>query len=210
MPPRLGVRHAAVLAALTALTVALVPTTARAESVVVEDAVGDVVTLVSDPFLVSGSDVPVPAPDSTTADITSTTVDHRFRRLDVTMAVRDVRRSFSDTVVMRVRTPQRGFTVWAERRGSQTVTSLAGRRSELTCRRLATTVDRTTDTIRVSLPTACIGDPRWVQVGVILVSSDVHHDPETGDEVIASLDDPFSAVFDPEAGPRLGPQVVRG
>ena len=190
--------------------VLLLPLAAHAETVVVDDAAGDVVTALTDPLLLSGgNEEPVPAPDSTSPDITSTTIDHRDHRLDVTMSFRDLRASFSDTVVMRIRTPRARFAVYAERRGNQTMTASLIRRTDRVCRGLTTTVEPGADRIAVSVPTDCLNDPRWVQVGVVVLSTDVLHDPDVGDQILASIDDPFAVGFD-QRGPRFGPRVPRG
>ena len=116
MSHHLGAR---VVAALLPLTV-LIPAAAHAERVVTDDAVGDVVSEPSD-ISVSAeatTDPPpevvdpfVPDPDNATTDITRTVVDHRAGLLKVTASFRDLQHTFNDSLVMRIRTPQRTWTV---------------------------------------------------------------------------------------------------
>jgi hypothetical protein len=126
MTHRLGPRLLAVL--LTAAALLAPATTAHAELVVTEDAVGDVVTAGTDPGLSDTGEELVPAPDHVSTDIIRTAVDHRDGRLKVTASFRDLQTSFSETLVMRIRTPQRAWLVYAQRRGTQTVTMMFGRR----------------------------------------------------------------------------------
>jgi hypothetical protein len=202
--------RARVLAALLPAIVLLVPAAAHAERVVTGDALGDVVTTtVSDPFLLGGGEL-VPSPDNTSTDITRTVVDHRAGRLKVTASFRDLRRSFSDTVLMLIRTPRKSFTVYAHRGGSQTVSMLGGRRSDVDCHGLLTTFDQAADTVSVRVPTSCIRDPRWVQVALAVATGEVRHDPEAGDQVDAFIDDAFSDGFTDDSAPAMGPRVRRG
>ena len=216
MSHHLGAR---VVAALLPLTV-LIPAAAHAERVVTDDAVGDVVSEPSD-ISVSAeatTDPPpevvdpfVPDPDNATTDITRTVVDHRAGLLKVTASFRDLQHTFNDPLVMLIRTPQRTWTVYVERRGKQTLTTISGRRSDLTCRRLRTTADLSSDQIEVKVPTSCLGDPRWVQVALVVFAIGVTHDPEVGDVLHGSLDDAFATGRD-AAVDRLtfGPEVRRG
>jgi hypothetical protein len=217
MTHRLGTRLLAVLLPATAL---LLPPAAHAERVVTEDAVGDVVSEPYDTSVsVEATDDPpeevadpfVPDPDNETSDITRTAVDHRTGVLKVTASFRDLRHTFHDSLVMRIRTPQRRWTVYVERSGKQTLTAMSGRRSDSTCRGLRTTADLSTDRIDVKVPTSCIGDPRWVQVGLGVFGTEVTHDPEVGDVLHGSLDDAFGTGWD-AAADRLtyGPEVRRG
>jgi hypothetical protein len=116
----------------------------------------------------------VPAPDNETTDITRTVVDHRTGLLKVTASFRDLQHTFDDSLVMRIRTPQRTWTVFVERRGKQTLTTMYGRRSDSTCRRLWTTADLSSDQIEVKVPTSCLGDPRWVQVALEVRGPRIH------------------------------------
>ena len=205
MTPRLGTR---LLAALLPAAV-LLPGAAHAERVVTDDAVGDVVTVESGLGFVDTGEEVRPAPEHESTDITRTVVDHRAGRLQVTVAFRDLHRSFSDTVLMQIRTPQRTWMVFAERRGNETVTQLFGRRSEPTCPRLRTTVDATTDRVVVRVPTSCIGDPRWVQPDLMALGTEVEHDPETGDQLVKFYDDAYGVGLGDTGESGSGPRVRR-
>lgn len=189
--------------------VALAPAVAHAETVVVEDATGDVVTAPSDPFSGDGADELVAAPDHASTDITRTVVDHRAGRLEVTASFRDLRRSFGKRALLRVRTPQRTWTVVVEGSGGQTFTAVSSGPTA-GCRGLRTTFDPAADTVSVRVPTACIRDPRWVQVAMLVVSSEVRHDPRLGDQLDEYADDPFADGLTDDSGWTMGPRVRRG
>jgi hypothetical protein len=204
---RLGLR---LLALLLPATLLALPAAAHAERVVTRDATGDVVSTSDDVLLDTGEEL-VAAPDNTSADITRTVVDHRVGRLRVTVSLRDVRRSFSDTLHMRLRTSEGNAQLLVERRGGQTYTMLLGRRGSKDCGGLLSTVDATADKVVVTVPTACIEDPRWVQVGLGMISFAVDHLPDTGDRLTVFVDVAHRTGFDTgRDGLVLGPKVRRG
>ncbi|MBS2937182.1 hypothetical protein KDN32_05450 [Nocardioides sp. J2M5] len=182
---------------------------AHAERVSVDDVAGDVVEIPGDAGP-SDTELVVPAPDETTVDVVRTVVDHRRAAVRVTVSVRDLqRRYFSQQVVGLVRTPRTTWTVTAERTNGQVVSQLYGRRSAPACPGLRTTLDRSTDAIVLRVPTRCIGDPAWVQVGLALVGIDVVHDPATGDAGTVHVDEAGTDGY--ADGPIvLGPRVHRG
>lgn len=205
MTHRIGLRVVAVLLPAAAL---LVPAQVHAERVTTADAVGDVMSGSSDPYFLQG-EATVPTPDDAATDVTSTSVDHRRGRLVVTSSFRDLRRSFVTSVFMRIRTQRTTWNVMVERRGRQTAAYLYGRRSDERCRGLRTTFDAAADTIEVKVPTSCIDDPRWVQVAFAVARGEVRHDPESGDEVVAFIDDAYAVGFS-QGEPAFGPRVGRG
>lgn len=205
MKPRLAARLTTALLSAALL----LPTAAHAERVVVEDATNDVVTTLADSSLMGDGDELVAAPDHASTDITRTVVDHRAGRLTVTASFRDLRRSFGTWAVLRVRTSQRTWTVFVEGSGGQTVTAIVNR-SGATCRGLLTTVDPAADTVSVRVPTACIRDPRWVQVAMLVASREVRHDPRLGDQLDEFADDAFADGMIRDSGWTMGPKVRRG
>jgi hypothetical protein len=208
MSLRLGTRLVAVLLPATLL----LPAAAHAEKVVSKDAAGDVISTVTDLMLLDTGDEMVPAPDNERSDIVRTSIDHRAGLLRVAVTFRDVRGTFGDTVVAEIKTPTTRFMVLSERRGRETYTLMLGRRDVVPCGGLLTTVDRSADKVTVAVPTACIGDPRWVRVGVGAIGTTVEHDAEVGDRFRGFVDAAHATGLTDltTGGPVLGPKVRRG
>ena len=198
MSPRPGLR---LLAAALPLGL-LAPAAAHAEKVVTEDAAGDVVTLPD-----GSTSESTPAPDYAGVDVQRTTVAHGDRRLSVVVGFRALERNPFHLTLLRVMTPSGRYDVAVERLGGKPVASLAGGPGDAECRGLKAKVDLGADTVSLSMPTTCLGSPRWVRlrVGSVAASSDTAQ-PEMG---AAYVDDAYRAgeVRDRLA---LGPKVHRG
>jgi hypothetical protein len=179
------------------------PAAAHAEKVVFDDAVGDVVSIVDDQDL----DQSVAAPEYAGVDVVKTSVALGASRLRIGVRFRALERAQPQFTAVRVRTPDGTFSMTVERLGGKPTTSIGRGRKDVDCPGLAAEVDLGADTVTVSLPASCVGDPRWVQVGVgaaaILL---VDGQPDEG---AAYADD---AVRDGEVRDRiaLGPKVRRG
>ncbi len=171
MSLRLGARLVAALlpAAL------LLPAAAHAEKVVTKDAVGDS-SLVEVRDSETGTDddvVLTPAPEETATDIVRTVVALGRPRLRITVHLRDLVVSSDTETYVRVATPRGEYNVSISKApGSRADASLRRKRgSEVECRGLRAALDGAEDTVDLSVPTRCIGGPRWVQVGVGVVRS---------------------------------------
>lgn len=169
MKPRLG----ATAVALAVSAALQLPSAAHAEKVVTEDPAGDAQAVTSDVPDGSSADAAfAPAPAESAVDITRTVVAHGNTRLSITVHLRDlVLTSPNHETYVRLATPGPDYTVRVSKSpGSRTVTEL-GRKSgrDVDCRGLRAKVDGDTDRVSLSLPTACIESPRWVQVGVGVV-----------------------------------------
>lgn len=189
--------------------VLLLAAPAHAERAAVDDVAGDVVAFpgYAGP---SDSELVVPAPDQTTVDVLGTVVVHRRSAVSVTVSVRDLDRTdLSQQLLARIRTPRTSWMLMAERANGQVVSRLEGRRSAPACPGLRTTFDGPTDVIVLRVPTRCIGDPTWVQVGLALVALDVVHDPATGDSPTAHVDVAGTDGYS-DRPLVLGPRVHRG
>jgi hypothetical protein len=149
----------------------LLPTSASAEKVVTEDAAGDAQAVTSDTGVSSDELELTAAPDETATDITRTVVAHGNTRLSLTVHLRDlVLTSTNHQTYVRVVTPQGQYQVLVGKDpGSRARSELTRRGRQMECRALRAAVDGGTDTVLVTLPTTCIGTPRWVQVGVGVV-----------------------------------------
>lgn len=155
---------AAVLPALMFLS-----TPAHAKKVVTDDSVGDAQLIRS---FVPAEGSPVvsaePAPDETAVDITRTVVAHGKTRLTVTVHFRDLVLASVHETYVRFATPQgRQYAVLVGKNPGFRAKALLLRRGvETECRAVRAATDGTADTVSVSLPTACLGVPPWVRVGV--------------------------------------------
>ena len=197
-------RHGARLAALLAPAALLLPTVAHAEKVVTEDPVGDVVSPVDG---AEDAYETVPAPDYAGVDVVRTTVAHGETRLRVDVRFRALERDPFHFTVIRVRTPAGPYDLMVERLGGAPITSLGRGDRDVECRGLKAKVDLGSDTVTASLPTACVGAPRWVKVGVGAVA--VAGDQAQPDLAAAYADDAHR-VGEIRERIAFGPKVRRG
>lgn len=195
-------RHGARLAALLAPAVLALPTAAHAEKVVTEDPAGDVVTIVDDDL-----EQTTPAPDHAGADVVRTVVAHGDHRLGIEVRYRGLGRDPFHFTFVRVRTPRGTYDLLVERLGGTPITSLARGKDEVECRALKGKADLRTDTVAVTLPTACLGSPRWVQVGVGALSVDAD---QLDQEVAAGYVDDAHRAGEVRDDLAWGPKVRRG
>lgn len=201
-------RLAARLLAVLAPAALLMPSVAHAEKVVTEDAVGDVVAV--GPTEAGEGDLAnlVPAPDNTTADIVRTTVDHADSRLRIRIDLRevgDVRLYFAG---LRVRTPQGTYEVEVDNLGRKPKPELT-RKGAVECSRLRADTDAATARVVVTIPTTCLGSPRWVQVGVGVASGEMVTNADGSEEIVVHGDDAHRAG-DVRNRIALGSRVRRG
>lgn len=206
MSLRLGSRLVTVLlpAAL------LLPAAAHAEKVVTDDAVGDARSWTMDweseqepEFLL--------APDEVSTDIVRTVAAHGAKRLSVTVHFRDLQTTRPQFTVVRLFTPDGAYTVNVEKMpGARAVTEFVTRKdAEAECRALKGKVDGAADAITVSLPTSCIGAPRWVQLGVGAIGFDMPVDDEQATtETLFADDGHRGSISDNSIG--RGPRIRRG
>lgn len=200
MSHRLGVRLATVLLPVAAL---VLPAAAHAEKVVTEDTVGDVVNLDGSSATLQGS----PAPDYAGVDVVRTAVAHGANRLRVVVRFRALERDPFHFTVIRLVTPQGKYDVIVERLGGSPISNLEGGRDAADCRGLKAKVDLGADTLTTTLPTSCIGSPRWVQVGVgaVAVSAD-----QGSPELVAGYADDAHRAGEIRDSLAKGPKVRRG
>ena len=176
MSLRLGARLVAVLLP----AVVLLPAAAHAEKVVVDDAVGDAKALNLAELFVGAEGVPsfLDAPAEASVDITRTVVAHGGKRLTVSTHFRDLvgtTEHSEHSVDVRIFTPDGRFSLMASMSADGSAQaqlfpdrsgSIAGGRPR-PCRTVRARYDVDADLVTMSLPTACIGAPRWVQVAVM-------------------------------------------
>jgi hypothetical protein len=125
-----------------------------------------------------------PVPQDERRDITGLAVDHGLDTVVVTASLRDVvRRDRQTSYQFVVRTPDRTYEVQVYAGpGGQTGVDLASVRAvrdpdfpecspileshDRTCDTLVADLDPGADTLTATIPRSCLGDPRWVRVGV--------------------------------------------
>jgi hypothetical protein len=154
------VRSALVVAAAT--IVPLVPTAAHADKYVASDATKDVVLLASDGTTTA-------EPDRIEGDILRSTVRHKSRRVVMTMRFAELSAvGLGDLHVFAIRSNKLNRVVsvdtgpghWG---GKVEVFKPNGKKVRCAARR-AVSYDLNTAT--VSIPRRCLGNPRWVKVGM--------------------------------------------
>ena len=185
-----------VLTSLTSVAL-LVPTQAYAGSYLVHDSTKDVISQTDD-----GAETK--APDHTEGDVRSSYVEYAPRRVVAAMSYVGLTQTpdlaghvFSfHTNKGRVRdvTVLAGPGHWAGRAEMTT-----GRGRHVRCR-VARTIDYTQHRISISVPRSCLGKPRWVQVGMGMVT--VKGNTFFGDDALTNGTLGNNVV--------LGPRVFRG
>ena len=187
----------------------LLPTAVHAEELVIDDAVADVVTV--GPTQEGQGDLAnlVPTPDNLTVDVVRTVVRHDARRLRVRVDLRELGRERQYFAVLRVRTPTGTFEVEAEHLARRPEADLTGRVGHVECPRLRAVSDRASSRATVTVPASCLGDPRWVRVGVGVAVLTTATTAE-GVEEVAILADDAQRVGDVRDQIALGPKVRRG
>ena len=198
------------LLALVAPAVLLLPSSAHAEEVVTEDPAGDAVRVIGAPVDGPGEDEIVPAPENTTTDVLRTVVDHSASRVRVTIRLRELGSGRSYYGVLQVRTPDGTYEVEAERLGRDPKLDMTHRNGAVDCARLRASSDRARARVVVTIPTACLASPRWVQMGVGIVSVETMPTDAGSEELVALADDAHRPGTIRTNALAKGPRVRRG
>ena len=206
MSHRLGARLVAVLLP----AVLLLPAAAHAEKVVTEDAIGDVQAYSAE-TIAGGDLVLVPAPDEPSPDILRSVAAHGDRRLSVTVHFRDLVLTGFHSTLIRVFTPGGSrFDISVDKDpGSRADASLASQQGDSTCRGLRAELDRAADLVAVSVPTSCLGAPRWVRLGVGAFAISESAEASDPDSFTVLIDDGHRDVVR-ETSIGKGPRIHRG
>lgn len=189
-------------------SVLVTPTAAHAARIVTEDAVSDAQSIRSD----ADEETFDPAPQHTAGDITRTVVAHGARRLRVQVRYRDLERTFPRGAFVKVRTPGRRYDIetWHSTPLTRTQLTWGQREDDVRCPGLRSSLDRARDQLTVSVPTACLGGPAWVQVGVLSLVTEVEVGSESDAPYYAYFDDAHMAGGFEDQDARLGPKVFHG
>ena len=206
MSSRFGLR----LLALVVPVVLLAPMAAHAEKVETTDPAADVVSL--GPTEEGEDDLAnlVPAPDNLTADVVRTVVDHARSRVRVRVDLRELGRSRTYFAVLQVRTPAGTFEVETVNLGRRPKAEITRRHRAVECPRLRAVGDRAAARAVITIPTSCLGAPRWVQVGVGVASIETVTTPEGAEQLVVFADDAHRAGTISDENLTKGPKVRRG
>jgi hypothetical protein len=153
------VRSALVVAAAT--LVPLVPTAAHADKYTFTDHTGDVVTYAKD-------GTTTPAPDQVEGDIAWSKVQHKSRKVVLTMRLRELNTGTPAIHWYAIRTGKMKRIVLLEAAaghwgGKVALFKPTGKKVRCTVGR---TIDYTSNTATVRVPRSCLGKPRWVKVAM--------------------------------------------
>ena len=189
----------ALVAGLTAvLTLAATPGWADKE--VVKDARRDVASITFESLLF-GDYVINAAPDETSSDITRTVVNYRRHRLVTKVKFRDALPRRAPALMLLITTPRERFeAVYAKGMGTAGGPDFEisqGMSSEpIKCRGTRLSFDLGTDLASISIPSRCLGSPRWVRVrvgslgqdpsGELVLIDDAHRDGLRRDLVLVN------------------------
>ena len=196
--------RAAITLTIAACGTAGLSSTAYAEKVVHDDPRGDVLSIP-----LGDNTEPVPAPEETDGDIVRTVVDHRLRKVILTVRFAELRRVGPVMhYIPLVTNESLRRNIWvrpdAEHPQGQVVFSTGSDRI-VRCAGLERRIDYTANTLRLEIPRSCLSAPRWVRVGFGAVRS--HMDGDTGEGFIddGNRDGSFGS-----AHPAFGARVRRG
>ena len=210
-------RSTPLLAALLSAAALLAPTAAHAERSVTEDAAADVLGITySAAEDGSEAEVTAPAPEETSVDITRTVVQHRTDRLRLTVSHRDLvlRRRTVHFTAFRVVTPRASYWLhvgdmsYVGAPGDGAGLSRGGRPIE--CPGLRWSQDEDADKVMASVPTTCVGSPRWVRVGVGAVELDSRAMQSESPEMLTFVDDGHRPGSIAQNSIAKGPKVFAG
>jgi hypothetical protein len=191
-------------------TVLLVPVAAHAEKVGTTDPAGDVVSVGPTEQGEDDLDNLLPAPENLTADVVRTVVDHADSRLRVRIDLRELGRSRNYFAVLQVRTPAGTFEVETDQLGRRPEVEMTRGSRAVECPRLRADGDRAAARAVVTIPTACLGAPRWVQVGAGIASLETVTAADGAEQVVVYADDAHRVGTISDENLAKGPKVRRG
>jgi hypothetical protein len=206
MTARTGLR----LLALVLPVALLAPAVAHAERVETTDPAADVVSL--GPTEQGGGDLDnlVPAPENLTADVVRTVVDHAASRVRVRLDLRELGRSQVYFAVLQVRTATGTFEVETSHLGRRPEVEMTRRSRAVECPRLRAVSDRSSARATITIPTSCLGSPRWVKVGAGVASIEDVTTADGVEQAVVFADDAHRAGTIGDEDLAKGPKVRRG
>ncbi len=127
-----------------------------------------------------------PAPDDRATDITTTLVDHRAHRLVVHTRVRHLSRAGYRFLISEIRTSdgrhyELDLDYSAHPIGAR-VSLVRSPGTDVRCPGASWAINRSANRVDASIPSSCLGDPRWVRVGVAMVGAPLDLETSWGDD----------------------------
>jgi hypothetical protein len=170
-----------------------------------------------DTYAVSNSDTnatPVRKPGPV-SDIIWVRTAHRHKAVSVTIRARDIAPGVNSASVLIAAPKHKRYTLTGLAGfGSKQVTLTRGLNGrDIKCHGLKMQVDAKADVVRLTVPRTCIGSPRWVRTGTLLLSAsgDVTSPDSEMKIDIAGMDTISDAWWNnPNSLPPLGPKVRVG
>ena len=105
------------------------------------------------------------APDNKTADIVRVRLAHTSTKVSAKIKLRDYRPG-TWFYVEDLKTATRTYEVQGNHTSGGTTFTLTRGRKTVSCEGLTSAIDRSRNTLSVTVPTSCLQDPHWVKVGV--------------------------------------------
>jgi hypothetical protein len=209
----------------------LVPAASHAATVAIDDASGDaqainMAAVYGEMFdgTTTSAQLFLDAPAETSTDVVRTTIDHARKRLTLTVQFRDLVEIAGHSVEFRIFTPEGRFDLIAGRLGDRTIAELSPGRGGVVvvsgdgvvvgpepkpCRTVRARYDLTADTLTASVPNACIGSPKWVQVAAGVSRTKVTPQEDGSVNLAGYVDDAFRGGVSMRSLGR-SPKVRRG
>lgn len=227
----MSLRRGARLAALLVPALLLTPVAAHAASLTVDDAAADARAVNMGAVLgelIAGTPAEGPylldAPAETSTDVVGTTIDHAAKRLTVTVQFRDLVSTDGHAVELALKTPRLTYALSVTTVGGRTrgdlfpsegvvvVSSSDGAQPDPAfkpCRTVRARYDLAADSLTASVPTSCLGSPKWVQVGAMAYRTQIAPQADGSANVAGFVDDAFRTDGGLQ-NPGLSPKVRRG
>jgi hypothetical protein len=182
-------RGALVAAALCAAVVGLAPATAQSQTLTDPDAAGDVVRFGKDERVVA-------VPERTLNDVSSTRLTHSASRVAIRVEYVDLKKG-GDVQGLHIRLVtdegvRRYLQLVAHPQHWSGETDMYNRRwHSVACGGVRHTIDYKANTMMVSFPRKCAGNPRWVKLRVVAYAQDrgFYADDALSDNPITAQDD---------------------
>ena len=123
-----------------------------------------------------------PAPRDRGSDIVRTVVDHQAEQVVLQARVRQLSRSGYRLMIAEIlasdgRRYQLTVDYAAKPIGARVSLARFASSAEVSCPGATWSIDRSADRIDASVPTSCLGDPKWIRVGIAVIAAP--HDLKT-------------------------------
>ena len=207
-------------ASLTAVAL-MIPASARAETASFDDGAGDAKAANLAAELLGDAEAPrfLAAPAETSTDVVRTTIDHATKRLTLTVQLRDLVVTDGHSIEFRIVTRDMRWSLAAGMLEDRALAQLNPVGSSgngaypgplyRPCRTVRARYDLAADTVTASVPTSCIGSPKWVQVAAGASRLSVTPQVDGSVNLAGYIDDAFRGGVSINSMGR-SPKVFRG